>query len=53
MEMICRKLTGAAAGTATWQTIVGNEKGEVLISLVRDSVELISLQPIMDKLMRR
>ena len=27
-KKICRKLAGAAAGTVTWQTNVGNEKGD-------------------------
>lgn len=52
-KKICRKLTGAAAGTATWQTNVGNKKGEVLISVVTDSQALVSLQPTADGLMRR
>ena len=52
-KKICRKLKGAAAGTATWQTNVGNKKGEVLISMVTDSQALVSLQPTADGLMRR
>lgn len=52
-KKICKKLAGAAAGTATWQMNVGNEKGEVLISVVTNSEGLISLQPMADGLMRR
>ena len=44
---------GAAAGTAMWQANVGNEKREVLISVVMDSEVLVSLQPMADGLMRR
>ena len=44
---------GAAAGTVTWPTNVGNEKREVLISVVMNSEALVSLQPMADKLMRR
>ena len=52
-KKICRKLAGAAAGTATWQTNVGNEKGEVLLSVVTDSEALLSLQPMANGLMKR
>ena len=52
-KKICRKLAGAAAGTATWQTNVGNEKGEVLLSVVTDSEALVSLKPMADGLMKR
>ena len=52
-KKICRKLAGAAVGTATWQTNVGNEKGEVLLSVVTDSEALVSLQPMANGLMKR
>ena len=52
-KKICRKLAGATAGTATWQTNVGNEKGEVLLSVVTDSEALVSLKPMADGLMKR
>ena len=52
-KKVCRKLMGAAAGTAMWQMNVRNEKGEVLISVVMDSEVLVSLQPMADGLMRR
>ena len=52
-KKICRKLAGAAAGTAIWQTNVGNEKGEVLLSVVTDSEALVSLQAMANGLMKR
>lgn len=52
-KKICKKLAGAAAGTATWQTNVSNEKGEVLISVVTDSEALVSLQSMVEGLMWR
>mgnify|MGYP001554193553 CR=1 FL=1 len=36
LPQITRKLAGAAAGTAPWCTNVGNEKGEVLISVLTE-----------------
>ena len=52
-KKICRKLTGAAAGTATWQTNIGNKKGEVLLSVMTDSEALVILKPMADGLMKR
>ena len=34
-KKVCRKLQGSAAGTASWATNVGNEKGEVVLLLQR------------------
>ena len=48
-----KKLQGAAAGTATWVTNIGNEQGEVLISVVTESEGLLSLKPMADGLMKR
>jgi len=36
-KKVCRKLAGAAAHTATWATNVGNERGEVLMSVLTES----------------
>ena len=36
-KKVAKKLQGLAAGTATWVTNVGNEQGEVLISVVTGS----------------
>ncbi len=36
-KKVCKKLQGAAANTASWATNVGNERGEVLISVLTES----------------
>ena len=36
-KKICKKLPGAAAGMATWVTNIGNEHGEVLMSVATES----------------
>ena len=53
IKKVCKKLAGAAARIATWVTNVGNERGEVLISVVTDSEGLLALKPMADSLMRR
>ena len=35
-KKVCKKLQGAVAGTATWITNVGNERGKILMSVVTD-----------------
>ena len=50
-KKVVKKLQGAAAGTATWVINVGNEKGEVLISVVTESEGLLSLKPMTEGLM--
>lgn len=52
-KKICKKLRGASAGTATWVTNVGNERGEVLVSVVTDSEGLLALKAMADGLIRR
>ena len=52
-KKVVKKLQGLAAGTATWVTNVGNEQGEVLISVVTESEGLLSLKPMADGLMKR
>ena len=52
-KKVCKKLAGAAAGTAAWVTNVSNEKGEVLISVVTASEALPALKPMGDGLMKR
>jgi hypothetical protein len=52
-KKICRKLQGAAAKTASWATNVGNERGEVLISILTASEGVEALQPFATGLMRR
>ena len=41
---ICKKLQGAAANTASWATNVGNERGEVLQSVLTSSERVPALQ---------
>ena len=45
-KKVCKKLQGAAAGTATWVTNIGNERGEILMSVVTDSEGLMALKPM-------
>ena len=52
-KKVCKKLQGHAAGTATWVTNVGNERGEVLVSILTDSEGLSSLSRMAQGLMGR
>ena len=52
-KKVCKKLQGAAAGTATWVTNVGSEQEEVLISVVTESEGLLTLKPMANDLMKR
>ena len=52
-KKVCKKLQGAAAGTAIWVTNVGNEREEILMSVVTDSEGLLALKPMADGLMKR
>ena len=52
-KKICKKLQGAAVNTASWATNVGNERGEVLISILTASEGVEALQPLATGLMRR
>ena len=52
-KKVCKKLQGAAAGTATWVTNVGNEQGEVLMSVVTKAEGLLSLKNMADGLMKQ
>ena len=36
-KKICRKLQGTSANMAVWATNVGNERGEVLITVLTES----------------
>ena len=42
-KKVCRNLQGNVAGSASWYTNVGNERGEVLISVFTESEGLESL----------
>ena len=48
MKKVVKKCQGAVAGTATWVTNVGNEQGEVLISVMTESTGLLLLKPMVD-----
>lgn len=52
-KKICKKLQGAAANTASWTTNVGNERGEVLQSVLTSSEGIADLQKLADGLVER
>ena len=52
-KKVCRKLQGTAAGSASWCTNVGNERGEVLISVLTESEGLESLRPMATGIIQR
>ena len=52
-KKICKKLLGAAAKTANWATNVGNERGEVVISILTESESMDGLFKMANGLMDR
>ena len=52
-KKVCKKLQGAAANTAAWVTNVGNERGEVVQSIVTASEGTPSLVRLADGLVER
>ena len=52
-KKVCKKLQGIAAGSASWCTNVGNERGEVLISVPTESERLEGLQSMATRLIQR
>ena len=52
-KKITKKLQGAAANTAAWCTNVGNERGEVVASVLTASESWQSLQKLADGLIKR
>ena len=52
-KKVCRKLQGKAANTASWATSVGNERGEVLITVLTSSEGGPALKPLADGLVGR
>ena len=52
-KKICKKLRGADAGTAAWTTNVGNERGEILQSVLTASESFESLKMLADGLVQR
>ena len=47
-----RKLQGVEAESANWVTNVGNEKGEIMISVLTSSESTSSLKPMVDGLVK-
>ena len=52
-KKICKKLRGNAAGTANWATNVGNERGEIVVSVLTQSEGMNDLQRLANGLMDR
>ena len=54
-KKVCKKLRGATAGSASWRrcTNVGNERGEVLVSVLTGSEGLEGLHSMATGLIRR
>ena len=52
-KKVCKKLLGAASGSATWATNVGNERGEVLTSVLTESESMPGLKNMAEGLMSR
>lgn len=52
-KKMTRKLQGKEAGSAKWMTNVGNERGEILVSVLTASESTLSLQPMADGLVQR
>ena len=53
IDKVCKKLQGAAANTANWVTNVGNERGEIVISVLTESESMESLKMMAEGLMMR
>lgn len=52
-KKVCKKLLGVAAKSANWATNVGNERGEVVITVLTESESMVSLKRMADGLMDR
>ena len=52
-KKITKKLQGAAAGSAMWMTNVGNERGEILVSVLTSPESTTALKPLATGLMSR
>ena len=52
-KKVCKKLQGLDANTASWTTNVGNERGEILMSVLTSSESVAALQPMATGLMNR
>jgi hypothetical protein len=52
-KKICKKLQGSDANSASWTTNVGNERGEILMSVLTSSEAVSALQSMATGLMER
>ena len=52
-KKVTKKLQGVEANTASWATNIGNEKGEILNSILTTSESIASLQVMADGLISR
>ena len=52
-KKVTKKLQGLEAGSASWMTNVGNERGEILLSVLTASESTVSLKPLADGLIKR
>lgn len=52
-KKVCKKLQGAAANTANWTTNVGNERGEVVVTILTESESMQGLARMAEGLMSR
>ena len=52
-KKVCKKLQGTPAGSASWCTNVGNERGEMLVSVLTVSEGLEGLRPMAMGLIER
>ena len=52
-KKVCKKLQGQAANSASWAVNVGNERGEIVHSVLTDSEGIPALQKLADGLINR
>lgn len=52
-KKVVRKLQGKAAGSASWATNIGNEKGEIVMSVLTDAESFSALRRMAEGLMCR
>ena len=52
-KKVTKKLQGLAASTASWATNIGNERGEIVLSILTSSEAAVSLKKMTDGLMLR
>jgi len=53
VKKVCKKFQGMAAGSAFWCTNVGNERGEVLVSVLTESEGMEGSCPMAIRLIER